>query len=193
MSHVQPAVRTDGFLTAATGSQSLLAVPLVQGQRRLGVLVFGSSHPEKFARDDLIKAELLAAQAVVAMENAKLYGELARRLGEVEALYELSQATQRAQTAHDIACALLEILRHRLDFVHAAVYLSEGVGARWCRSPWPRTRGRSCRSTAVPGGASARSSSIPRSAAWPLPARRTAWTAGTTGTTSSCTRACRRA
>jgi signal transduction histidine kinase len=128
MSHVQPAVRTDGFLTAATGSQSLLAVPLVQGQRRLGVLVFGSSHPEKFARDDLIKAELLAAQAVVAMENAKLYGELARRLGEVEALYELSQATQRARTAHDIACALLEILRHRLDFVHAAVYLSEGVG-----------------------------------------------------------------
>src|SRR5579884_2519972 len=125
MAHVQPAQRADGFLTAATGSQALLAVPLVQGQRRLGVLVFSSREPEKFVRDDLVKAELLAAQAVVAMENAKLYGELARRLGEVEALYELSQATQRARTPTDVACALLEILRHRLDFVHAAVYFTE--------------------------------------------------------------------
>jgi len=128
MAHVQPAQRTDGFLTAATGSQALLAVPLVQDQRRLGVLVFSSREPDKFVRDDLVKAELLAAQAVVAMQNAELYGQLARRLDELEALYELSQATQHARTATDVACALLEILRHRLDFVHAAVYFTEGVG-----------------------------------------------------------------
>jgi signal transduction histidine kinase len=127
--HALPVHRSDGFLTTATRSQALLAVPLVSNQRRLGVLVFGNSRdPEAFSPDDVIKAELLAAQAVVAMENAKLYGELARRVEEVESLYELSQATQRARTASDVACALLAVLRARLGFAHAAVYLTEGVG-----------------------------------------------------------------
>ena len=33
-----------------------------------------------------------------------------------------------ARTVGDVACALLEVPRHRLGFVHAAVYLTEGVG-----------------------------------------------------------------
>jgi signal transduction histidine kinase len=61
------------------------------------------------------------------MENAKLYGELARRADEAESLYQLSQGTQHARSASDVACALLEVLRHRLGFVHAAVYLTEGL------------------------------------------------------------------
>jgi signal transduction histidine kinase len=122
-----PGQRSDGFLTTATRSQALLAVPLVSNRRPLGVLVFGSENAEAFVPDDVIKAELLAAQAVGAMENARLYGELARRAHEAESLYQLSEATQQARTVGDVACALLEVLRHRLGFVHAAVYLTEGV------------------------------------------------------------------
>jgi signal transduction histidine kinase len=122
-----PGQRSDGFLTTATRSQALLGVPLVSNRRPLGVLVFGSENPDAFVADDVIKAELLAAQAVGAMENARLYGELARRAHEAESLYQLSEATQQARTVEDVACALLEVLRHRLGFVHAAVYLTEGV------------------------------------------------------------------
>ncbi|HZR97142.1 MAG TPA: ATP-binding protein [Chloroflexota bacterium] len=122
-----PGHRSDGFLTTATRSQALLAVPLVSNRRPLGVLVFGSENPDAFVADDVIKAELLAAQAVGAMENARLYGELARRAHEAESLYQLSEATQQARTAGDVACALLEVLRHRLGFVHAAVYRTEGL------------------------------------------------------------------
>ncbi|HLH25382.1 MAG TPA: ATP-binding protein [Chloroflexota bacterium] len=122
-----PGQRSDGFLTTATRSQALLAVPLVSNRRPLGVLVFGSENPDAFVPDDVIKAELLAAQAVGAMENARLYGELARRAHEAESLYQLSEATQQARTAGDVACALLEVLRHRLGFVHAAVYRTDGI------------------------------------------------------------------
>lgn len=120
--------RSDPFLTTITRSQALLAVPLVSDRRPVGVLVFGSENPEAFVPDDVIKAELLAAQAVVAMENARLYGELARRVDEAESLYQLSQATLHARTPSDVACALLEVLRQRLGFIHAAVYLTDGVG-----------------------------------------------------------------
>ncbi|HEY7064821.1 MAG TPA: ATP-binding protein [Chloroflexota bacterium] len=127
VTHAIPVHRSDGFLTQATRSQALLAVPLVSNRRPQGVLVFGSENPDAFAPDDVIKAELLAAQAVGAMENARLYGELARRAHEAESLYQLSEATQQARSAADVACALLEVLRHRLGFVHAAVYLADGV------------------------------------------------------------------
>ena len=152
MTHVQPAVRTDGFLTAATGSQSLLAVPLVQGQHRLGVLVFGSSHPEKFARDDLIKAELLAAQA-------------GGRHGERQALRRAGPPSRRGRSAvraepGHAACP--HGPRHRLRAAgdpappprlrpRGGVPQRGRRARRWCRSPWPRTRGRSSRSTAAPG------------------------------------------
>jgi signal transduction histidine kinase len=122
-----PGHRSDGFLTKATRSQALLAVPLISNRRPLGVLVFGSESADAFVPDDVIKAELLAAQAVGAMENARLYGELARRAHEAESLYQLSEATQQARSAGDVACALLEVLRQRLGFVHAAVYLTDGV------------------------------------------------------------------
>jgi hypothetical protein len=101
--HALPVHHSDGFLTIQTKARCLLAVPLVSNQQRLGVLVFGhEGNPEAFVPDDVIKGELLAAQAVVAMENAKLYGELARRLAEVESLYELSQATTHARTYADV-------------------------------------------------------------------------------------------
>ncbi|MBX5491849.1 MAG: GAF domain-containing protein [Chloroflexi bacterium] len=127
--HARPDHRTDAFLTRVTRAKSLLAVPLVSNNQRLGVLVFANAEdPEAFAPEDILKAELLAGQAVVAMENAKLYSDLARRLDEVQAFHELSQVTPYARTASDVACGLLEILRRRLDYVHAAVYLTEGVG-----------------------------------------------------------------
>jgi signal transduction histidine kinase len=127
LAYAHRAQRSDPYLTMVTRAQALLAVPLVFERRPLGVLVFGSENPEAFAPDDVIKAELLAAQAVGAMENARQYGELARRTDEAESLYQLSQATLHARTASDVACALLEVLRERLGFVHAAVYLAEGV------------------------------------------------------------------
>jgi signal transduction histidine kinase len=129
LTHVRPDHRTDPFLTRVTRAKALLAVPLVSNRQRLGVLVFvNAEDPEAFAPEDILKAELLAAQAVVAMENAKLYSDLARRLDEVQAFHELSQVTPYARTPSDVACGLLEILRRRLDFVYAAVYLTEGPG-----------------------------------------------------------------
>jgi GAF domain-containing protein len=52
----------------------MIAVPLLMQGNPLGVLLFGSSHPDHvYGRDDLRWAEPLADRSAVAIQNARLY------------------------------------------------------------------------------------------------------------------------
>jgi signal transduction histidine kinase len=53
--------------------RSALAVPLQSQGRTLGVLMVGSRSPRAFGKDQLALLSRLAAQAAVALENARLY------------------------------------------------------------------------------------------------------------------------
>ena len=58
----------------ATGVISLIGVPLLMRGSPLGVLMFGSSNPDRlYGQDDLSWAEALADRCAVAIENARLY------------------------------------------------------------------------------------------------------------------------
>ena len=65
-----------------------LAVPVKHGERMLGVLDVQATTPDAF---DLVALEALSAladQLAVALENARLFGELSRRMQELSALYD---------------------------------------------------------------------------------------------------------
>jgi signal transduction histidine kinase len=58
-------------------AESLMIVPMLAHERELGVLVLVSSDPgRRFAEQDLALAEDIAARAALAIENARLYGEV---------------------------------------------------------------------------------------------------------------------
>ena len=58
----------------ATGVRSVIGVPLLVGGASVGVLLFGSSKPDRaYGQDDLRWAEPLADRSAVAIENARLY------------------------------------------------------------------------------------------------------------------------
>jgi PAS domain S-box-containing protein len=58
----------------ATGIRSAIGVPLLIRGEALGVLLFGSSNPDRaYGQDDLRWAEPLADRSAVAIENARLY------------------------------------------------------------------------------------------------------------------------
>ena len=58
----------------ATGIISLIGAPLLMRGGSLGVLLFGSSNPDRvYGQDDLSWAEALADRCAVAIENARLY------------------------------------------------------------------------------------------------------------------------
>src|SRR5205085_124267 len=76
-------------------SQGVLAGLLLRHRETIGAIVCGSTRlPEASEERDISRAELLAAQAMVAMENARLYGEAKGQLEETTALYEIASAAR---------------------------------------------------------------------------------------------------
>ena len=69
--------------------QSVIVVPLVIGQRLVGAIAAVHADPErKFGEADVRLLNLFAAQAAVAIENARLYSAERERAGEQQALLD---------------------------------------------------------------------------------------------------------
>jgi signal transduction histidine kinase len=95
-------------------------------RQTIGAIVFGSNRdPEAFHEHDTAKAELLAAQAVVALQNARLYGEVRGQLEETMALYEIANAANNTVTPEELGTGLLDILRERVGYDRASLLLCE--------------------------------------------------------------------
>ncbi|HYU19925.1 MAG TPA: ATP-binding protein [Chloroflexota bacterium] len=155
--HAATARQSNPRLTVMLRQQCLLAVPLVRHRETIGAIIFGSSrHPEAFQGRDLAKAELLAAQAVVALESARLYGEVRSQLEETKALYEIANAANTVVTPEEIGQRLLEIIRERIGYDRASVLLCEA------NSPVLRPVVTDERVRAPTGGNGLRGSTVPR-------------------------------
>jgi len=68
------------------GTRSLMLVPIVARGQTIGVMTLGSRRAERFDEHDLDLAQELAGRAGVAMDNARLVGELRRRAQAAQAL-----------------------------------------------------------------------------------------------------------
>ena len=68
------------------GTRSLMFVPIVARGQSLGILTLGSRQDNRFEEPDLDLAQELARRAAVAMDNARLVGELQRRAQAAQAL-----------------------------------------------------------------------------------------------------------
>jgi signal transduction histidine kinase len=81
------------YVTAAPGIRSALVVPLVVGDRVIGVMHATSSHLDAFSEADERLLSMAATQAAIAIEHARLYGNLEHRAEDVaEAYAELKEA-----------------------------------------------------------------------------------------------------
>ncbi len=89
-------------------TRSELAVPLKHGERILGVLDVQATTPDAF---DLVALEALSAladQLAVALENARLFGELSRRLQEMSALHDNALRLAEAGSLDELLKAILQ-------------------------------------------------------------------------------------
>ena len=123
---VSSATASNGFLNVLLRAQSLLAVPVVHRERVQGVLVcVDSRRPTAYASRELAKAELLASQVAVALDNAYQHALQQRRLEELAALYQFAQSAHTAFSGTEIMRQLLPILKERLDFASCTIWLRE--------------------------------------------------------------------
>ncbi len=75
----------------AEGLRSFIGVPLISGEKLVGVLNCLSREPSKFEEEDIRLMEALASEAAIALENARLYEGVVKRSEELAGLIEASR------------------------------------------------------------------------------------------------------
>jgi len=107
---------------------AIAGLPLKIGQRVVGVMNVGYRYPRTFPEAELRMLRLLADQAAIAVENARLYQEARRRASELSSLIEISRDILGTL---DLPTVLERIATHARDVLEAddsEVYLLEPDG-----------------------------------------------------------------
>jgi sugar diacid utilization regulator/GAF domain-containing protein len=112
--HIRAAVLGEGI-------GSMLSTPMLRGERVIGALYVGSRHPMQFPSTAIALTSALAAQAAVAIENARLYAQLDsknRLLEESFAIHRvLTDAALAGSGPHEICAELARLLAIELTLV----------------------------------------------------------------------------
>lgn len=120
-------------------SQSFIGIPLILGDRVVGILSMQSHSANAYSPEQIQTLELLAIQVVIAIQNAQLYRQarqeinerrlaedaLRQRVGELEMLYESGLAFSQLLHPKEIGQKIIELLEQKLDWHHIAVRLYE--------------------------------------------------------------------
>jgi sugar diacid utilization regulator len=120
--------------------QSLVAVPVLgKDGGPMGSILLHTEAPREFTEaeaDFLVSSAALVAGAI---ENAHLYEEMRRRVGELEELTELAETVARAESVDELLPAVTERARALLGAAQCASYLLDrgGEQLRLCASAPP--------------------------------------------------------
>lgn len=114
---------------------SLVGVPLLAGDRVVGVLHVDSTRPRRFTEEDCLLLQLIADHVVLAIEHARLHTaeRAARREAEsmtheLLALQAISDVALEHAQLQDLLQALLERVQQLLEVDNVAILLPEQDG-----------------------------------------------------------------
>ena len=117
--------------------RSWLGTPITDGNRVIGAFSLDSAAPHYFAEEHVRLAEMVTAQASVALKNAQLFAEVEHRASELEALTQVSAALRLAQTVDEILPTVIEHATAVVAGSFGSIYLLEPDGALVLRACWP--------------------------------------------------------
>ena len=129
----------------APGVRSALAVPLMVGDRVIGVIYATSSHPAAFSASDERLMTTVARQLAFAIENARLHQETERRLTEVSTLYELARQMNTSLNVQEVLDSIVWSLKQAMGCRGCSIALLDPVdnaleirAAAGIRDKWKR-------------------------------------------------------
>ncbi len=91
-------------------TRSELCVPIIYGNRVIGVLDIQSEETDAFDQEDVAAMETLAGQLAAAMRNALLFRERGEQLANLNAINRVIQAAAAAISLEDLLVALCDII-----------------------------------------------------------------------------------
>ncbi len=107
--------------------RSVLGVPIQQQGRVIGVLNLFDDRPARFDQADANVLQLFAVQAAVALENAKLFDTIRRRLDELSVLHAVALAATEATAVEQLVNRTMEIIGQVLFPDFAGILLRDPV------------------------------------------------------------------
>jgi diguanylate cyclase (GGDEF)-like protein len=103
--------------------ESLVAVPLRYGARVTGAIVISKLGIEQFDEDDVRLLEVLAGQASVALENARLYEQQRREAEGAKALLAFADEVSQAQSFDEICRRAVERAADLFETPRASLWI----------------------------------------------------------------------
>jgi PAS domain S-box-containing protein len=124
-------------LARLRGYRAMVFVPLMTKGGPIGLVSVTRKEAGAFAPDDVQLLQTFADQAVIAIQNARLFDELTRRTGELEESLEQQTATSEilraiSQSPTDVQPVLNAVVKAAVRFcgaIDAVITLREGDGA----------------------------------------------------------------
>jgi len=110
---------------AAAGIRSWLGVPLLIGSRIIGMVALDKRQPGFYTQEHARLAEAFAAQAAIAIENARLFDEEVRSRRLADTLREIAQALNSTLSLDDVLDLILAELEKVIAFDSSSIMLIE--------------------------------------------------------------------
>jgi PAS domain S-box-containing protein len=110
-------------VSAVSSLASEIAVPMVHGDHTLGVLIVQSRHRGAFTAEDVELLSIIARQAGVAIENARLFEAQRDERQMAEAAARIARAALSSTSTSDIATAILGVVGEVVSLDGAAIGL----------------------------------------------------------------------
>jgi GAF domain-containing protein/HAMP domain-containing protein len=127
-----------GPTAAGTGFRSALAVPLVRDDKPIGVIGVGRSEPGAFAAHQISLLQTFADQAVIAIENVRLFNETKEALEQQTAVAEILRVISSSPTdVQPVLDAIADRAVRHCDASAASIYLLDGNALRHLASRGP--------------------------------------------------------
>jgi serine phosphatase RsbU (regulator of sigma subunit) len=131
--------RAEAAVERALGLDTLVSAPLLANEQLHGVLSLGALQPYGVTREDMDVAQAVANQLAVAVANARLRGEMRRRIEEQERagrelslLYDTSRAVVATLELEDRLQTVAAGLMQATGTTHCAIFRMERDGL----APW---------------------------------------------------------
>ncbi len=121
---VVPDVTQDArYIQKDSQTRSEIAVPMMVGNRLIGVLDAQSSELDAFGERDLRILSAVAAQTAVATENSRLYEETRRRATQLEATSEVGRRIASILGLDELLSEVVELVHETFNYDHVHVFL----------------------------------------------------------------------
>jgi len=116
--------RDERYVPFADGVQSEFAIPLIRGERLLGVFVADAMAVDAFSDAQRERIEKVAGRAAMIVENHDLYNQSQLEMRKLAALHRVGQIAIRSENLETLLDASVGIIAESFGYPHVYVFLS---------------------------------------------------------------------